>query len=104
MLKLISKVVMWGSNKSVYVFLLFLFFREKHDVDEPWTNRGQTVERPIELSWNGLELSLNNLELSWTPIGSMYAIYGNIYHPQKNHPNSASKVFYIYQYIFGDGL
>ena len=54
MLKLISKVVMWGSNKSVYVCLLFLFFREKHDrgrtVDKPWTNRGTTyrivVERP----------------------------------------------------------
>ena len=62
MLKLTSKVMMWGSTKIRMCFYCPFFVCEKHD-------RGKTMDKPwndLELPWNGLELSWNNLELSWT--------------------------------------
>ena len=87
MLKLISKVVMWGSNKSVYVFLLLFFFREKHDrgqtVDKPWTNRGTTYRIVVERPRIVVEQPRIVVDT-----------------PKRN----ALKVFHIYQCIFWDGL
>ena len=88
LLKLTSKVMMWGSTKIRMCFCC-PFLCEKHGC-------GQTMDKrwnDLELPWNGLELSWNNLELSWT------------LPPQKKSPKQCvESVSHIYQCTFWDGL
>jgi hypothetical protein len=88
MLKLTSKVMMWGSTKIRMCFCCPFFVRKTW----LWTNHGQTVERPsIVVERPRVVVEQPRIVVDTAP-------------PQKNHPNSALKVFHIYQCTFWDGL